>query len=471
MAKTPMGAYKSALEASKKKSSGASNTFATSSAQSDALSRYAGTQYEQMVSSNPNENRSYTDSFWDKVGDFFGFRTRQDKRREDLELRSADYLAQIDSLAREERYNSESAKVERMRAAGLNPDLTGIDSASTASEFNEPDALPEAPEGGEGAGKLTGFLGGLIQSGSSIVGALTQIGSFFLSLHGAELEFEGKRYDNAGKLIGLLGDATDTFDMPDLDAGEISEGEEGVEGIALSAAKVVSDRRQQLADALFGKRNSPAKVNFIAGAKAHNGTLSKLTSHLEQEAAAAIAGGDVNVARASLKGRRSRSNAEILEQYTLEACLNDLEYKATISGIEADMISEQSNQDNYEKSLENELQVAAETDAHLQAVAANAGAVADTASASADVVEASARKAEALAKYDAKNLELMEGYYNSLMEKYHGRPPRRMMRQIRQHFGYGPVNEPSTGLNAGGNVSGSASYRGSRSLVKKILPK
>lgn len=446
--------------------------FGSSSQQEEAAKRYVGTQYEQMINSNPYENQDYNQSVLDRLGNFFGFRTKQDKRQEDLALHSAEYISQIDSLAREEAYNSESEKVRRMREAGLNPDLQGIDSASQASEFAEPESLPEAPA----ADDAGSFLGGLVQSGSSIVGSLCQLGSFFLSLRNADIELEGKRYDNAGKLINLLGDADTTFDMPDLGDGEIQEGEEGVEGTPLSASKVSSGRLEILADSLFGKRNSRSKSNFISGSKAHNGTLSKLAAHLQGEVDVALGKGDVNEARASLKGRKSRSNAEILEQFVLEAALNDAEYKSTLSSIDADMIAKQSNQDNYQKALENELQVAAETDAHLQAVAANAGATADIASSHADIVEAAAREAEARkakaqADYDKRNLELMIGYYEALLDAHNGRPPRKMMRQIRQHFGYGPVNEPSTGLNAGASASGTASTRASRSLVKKILSK
>lgn len=51
----------------------------------------------------------------------------------DIQLKKAQFDAQLALINWQTWYNSEGEKVKRMRAAGLNPDLIGLDSASTAS--------------------------------------------------------------------------------------------------------------------------------------------------------------------------------------------------------------------------------------------------------------------------------------------------------------------------------------------------
>lgn len=124
--------------------------FGESDSMSSAKEDLKGTQYEDLLNSNPYENMDYQNGIWDSLGDFFGFRTGQDKLREDLSLRSSEFISQVMSLKREEEYNSEAAKVARMKAAGLNPDLQGLGDASQASEFSEPENSPESNDGSEG---------------------------------------------------------------------------------------------------------------------------------------------------------------------------------------------------------------------------------------------------------------------------------------------------------------------------------
>lgn len=51
----------------------------------------------------------------------------------DLQLKKAQFDSQVALMNWQTWYNSEAEKIKRMRAAGLNPDILGLDSASTAS--------------------------------------------------------------------------------------------------------------------------------------------------------------------------------------------------------------------------------------------------------------------------------------------------------------------------------------------------
>lgn len=430
----------------------------------ESLERFKGTQYEQMASSNPYENYDYTNSLWDYLGDTFGFRTAQDKHREDMALASREYISQLDSLKREEEYNSESAKVARMRQAGLNPDLQGLENASNASEFTEPETSPSSPEGGEGAALISGV--------GSLINQVATIGNFFLTLEHSRLVNEGLQLENAFNLVDLVNGTGSTFDMPDLGNGEIQKGEEGIEGTALPASRIQSGRIEVLANSLFGSRNSRSKQNFIKSMRARQGTLSEMNSRLQGEVNAAVQQGSLNVARAQLKGRNSANTAELIESYMCRLLLNQSAYDAKVSEIEAKWINKPETQSRLEQGLDNEAIMAAEIDPHQAAAASNAGFSADIAESNAAIEESKAvtkeaELAQAKADFDKANHEAMVEYYEELKRRHNGKIPRKAMRQFRQHFGYGPVNEPSSGLNMGANATGSA--RRSSSVARRII--
>lgn len=79
--------------------------------------------YRKLYESNPYANYQYQLGFWDKIGNLFGFRTSEDRTREEYAQRSNEYISQLQSLAREEEYNSEAEQSKRQKEAGLNPAL------------------------------------------------------------------------------------------------------------------------------------------------------------------------------------------------------------------------------------------------------------------------------------------------------------------------------------------------------------
>lgn len=105
-----------------------------------------GIQFSSAFQERANSiNETYSgdqivDTGFDKFANWLGFRSSADKARLELEQRRREALLQLKTLESEQEYNSESAKAQRMREAGLNPDLQGLGDASEASEFNEPEA-------------------------------------------------------------------------------------------------------------------------------------------------------------------------------------------------------------------------------------------------------------------------------------------------------------------------------------------
>lgn len=112
----------------------------------------------------------------------------------------------------ENEYNSPVKQVERMRAAGINPDLYGIDGAGTASQINTPDANFEyqAPDFSQGFQILSGIFDSVMNMQSQVI------------------DNDLKITDERGKLSGLfnllLGTGSDSSQVVDYLTKGLSKG-------------------------------------------------------------------------------------------------------------------------------------------------------------------------------------------------------------------------------------------------------
>lgn len=125
-----------------KKTSGALNAPESSSSNVD-IGKYSQVQnpYRAQL-----ENNSYQQSWWDKIGNWIGFNTKEDSYRLELErlAKEWDSNAQMQNVTDD--YNSEASQAARQRAAGINPDLNGVDSGSASSSVpSSPDSAGLAP--------------------------------------------------------------------------------------------------------------------------------------------------------------------------------------------------------------------------------------------------------------------------------------------------------------------------------------
>lgn len=99
---------------------------------------FAGTPYEQMWLNNPYRNTYLDPTFWDNVG----LSNKSKDYNSEQERLYNEYIAGIYELQMQNEYNSEAASAARMRAAGQNPDLLGLNNASESDNMAAPNAGP-----------------------------------------------------------------------------------------------------------------------------------------------------------------------------------------------------------------------------------------------------------------------------------------------------------------------------------------
>lgn len=176
-----------------------------------------GTRYYDLWESNPYRTASSKRTFWDDVANAFGFRSSWDIADEQRIQAGKEYDAQIAQLKTEDEYNSPEQQAERMRAAGMNPDLLGTEGVSQAGEFAQEQTSPDY-SGKEQVGKAVQFVGALTQVISTGVNMTTGVASAL----GLFEELKSKSYSNADKLIDLAEKFVGNF-APNPSAGQSPE--------------------------------------------------------------------------------------------------------------------------------------------------------------------------------------------------------------------------------------------------------
>lgn len=116
--------------------------------------------------SNPYAQLPRKRTNWDKLLNWFGFRSGYDKAQEQYNLAGAEYNAQLQQLAAEDAYNSPVQQAMRERAAGLNPDLLGV-SGEPGASFDNQQTPPDINAGDEDAWNVISGIG------KTVIGALT----------------------------------------------------------------------------------------------------------------------------------------------------------------------------------------------------------------------------------------------------------------------------------------------------------
>lgn len=135
-------------------------------------------------------------TFWDQALESFGFRSSYQKQIQDLDLQSNLRQDQLNMLEDEAKYNSEAEKAQRMREAGMNPDLQGIGEASESGEYNEPEQTPSAFN--------------YEDSGAQIASAFKTCIDLGLGLYTGFVNVNGLMIDNSIKSAQRIKSITDT---------------------------------------------------------------------------------------------------------------------------------------------------------------------------------------------------------------------------------------------------------------------
>lgn len=121
--------------------------------------------------------------------------SRRGKLQYQHDLAAAQYSAEMQMMMYQNLYNSPEAQAKRMRAAGLNPDLTGV-SGEPASDLNGNVTTPDMA-GTETDGQ---FALGIVDTTLSMISAFS---SGFFALSGGFAQVDAQKLDNASKALSI----------------------------------------------------------------------------------------------------------------------------------------------------------------------------------------------------------------------------------------------------------------------------
>lgn len=183
----------------------------------DLVKKMSGTRFEDMLKANPYNQSTRQQSWWEGLLSKLGFRTNYDKDMDQLAQASSEYQAQIAQLASEDQYNSPVEQANRMRQAGLNPDLTGV-SGEPASEFDNQQASPEFSGSDQdalfsGFQNLSSLVLGALGTTESLMQSIGTMNQLVQNIRSGSLDQANKIFDTVSRLHGvIMGDESITKD-------------------------------------------------------------------------------------------------------------------------------------------------------------------------------------------------------------------------------------------------------------------
>lgn len=180
---------------------------------------------EDLYAKNPYLNQTVESTFWDQIG----LSNKRDNRLAQLQQAGAEYNAELAKMQYENEYNSPEAQAQRMREAGLNPDLMGTEAGGTSAGTN-PVASPVIESGSaatEGLGNIFNFAQGVLSAvtmGCSVAKDFQALKLGSLDLDAKEIDVAGKARDFAAGVVGDWQVTPETFAGGEFDAIETSKG-------------------------------------------------------------------------------------------------------------------------------------------------------------------------------------------------------------------------------------------------------
>lgn len=156
--------------------------------------------YQRLFDNNPyrSPDLTYNKSEWQDLLSALGFRTKADAWAESVQENALQWDAGIYQQMYADQFNSESAKAQRMRDAGENPDLLGTGNVSEASApFQDPEGI-NLGEGEEGV--ISQIASTVASAFNSAVGIATQ----FANLQNMSQDIEGKGISNARSMMDII---------------------------------------------------------------------------------------------------------------------------------------------------------------------------------------------------------------------------------------------------------------------------
>lgn len=163
--------------------------------ESDLASR--GTDWAALVAANPYKNISRKQTIWDKIANVFGMRSGYDKFLEQQQMNSQEYISNLTQKAYAEDYESPSAEAQRMRDAGLNPDLLGTEGVNGSSPMPEETGIDPSAFATSTIGDVASFVG-------SAVSMAFGIAKDFQAMRSARNIIQGQDIENASNFQDLV---------------------------------------------------------------------------------------------------------------------------------------------------------------------------------------------------------------------------------------------------------------------------
>lgn len=180
---------------------------------------------EDLYANNPYLNQTVESTFWDMIG----LSNKRDNRLAQLQQAGAEYNAEIAKMQYENEYNSPEAQAQRMREAGLNPDLMGTEAGGTSAGA-DPVASPAVEPGSaatEGLGNIFTFAQGVLSAvtmGCSVAKDFQALKLGALDLDSKEIDVAGKARDFAAGVVGDWQVTPETFAGGEFDPMETAKG-------------------------------------------------------------------------------------------------------------------------------------------------------------------------------------------------------------------------------------------------------
>lgn len=236
-------------------------------------------QYDQLFAANPYRQQTYQKSFWESLASNLGFRTGYDDWLDQTSTQIAEYDAGIYNMMFQNQFNSESSKAERMRSAGLNPDLLGTsDVSDSASPPDDPNGMIPNDSGlSDISGVVTGFGKSLLSAfstGLQIYKGMAEVNNITETLSGIAIGNADATLDLVDKaIVGSipLSAFTDKADGIDSYLSSIDFSKYGLKGKALEAANsAFADRfdsiknNADVREQLYKRYNAISSVNKTA---------------------------------------------------------------------------------------------------------------------------------------------------------------------------------------------------------------
>lgn len=166
--------------------------------------KFKNTRFADILAANPYLSSTRKESPLEALMSFFGFRTAFDKDQENRAQAFRDYNAQVAQLASEDEYNSPAAQAQRMRAAGLNPDLQGVEGVQAASEFAQEQVSPTASEGENELANLASMALNIFQVGLGFQKDLLSFKQMKQAYDAGDIENVSSMFDVAAKAAGFV---------------------------------------------------------------------------------------------------------------------------------------------------------------------------------------------------------------------------------------------------------------------------